>query len=433
MRTVEQLRAEQEQRARSLLETLAASNAFYRSRWADRRPEGDTALEQLSSLPLLTKEELVADQAANPPYGSNFTRPLADYVRVHQTSGTKGAPLLWLDTGDSWQWFLDGWADVFRAAGIGSGDRIFFAFSFGPFIGFWAAFECCRQLGAMALSGGSLSTDQRLDAIGRHQATVLVSTPTYALRLAEAARARGTDLVGGSITRTLHAGEPGASLPAVRARLEAAYGARCYDHAGATEIGPWGLPGQDDFMLINERHYVAELVDPATGELLEPREGGTRGELVLTNLGRACSPVLRYRTGDLVEMWPPGSGGPPFARLRGGVLARADDMVVVRGVNVYPSAIESLVRQVESELEERFGRDVGWIEEYRVEVVRDREMSALALRVESLHPRSEELAAALRSRLHDALSLRVDVELAEPGSLPRFELKARRFHVRDGE
>ncbi|MEM1247230.1 MAG: phenylacetate--CoA ligase family protein [Acidobacteriota bacterium] len=418
--------ATQLERLREQLAVLCERNTFYRRRLGRDfavRHQTSSLSEILEEIPLLTKDELVEDQRQNAPYGSNLTFPVDHYVRLHQTSGTSGRPLSWLDTAESWQWFLDGWADVFRAANIGAGDRAFFAFSFGPFIGFWAAFEACRQLGVLALSGGGLTTEQRLDVLLDHDATVLVCTPTYALRLAEAARDRGVDLAQSALRITLHAGEPGASLPAVRERLEAAYGARCHDHAGATEIGPWGLPGEDGFMGVNGQGFVAELLDPETEQLLIPQPGGTRGELVLTNLGRHGSPVLRYRTGDLVDMWPAESADGNL-RLAGGVLARADDMVVVRGVNVYPSALESIVRDFEAQ-------SPATVDEYRVDVHRRDEMIELKMTVEISGAPAEATAAGLSELLRHRLKLRVPIEIAESGSLPRFELKAKRFHRHD--
>ena len=426
MTSRDQVQQDQQKKLRALLRVLRKSNRFFQNRFEKARSEpprnGAGLAEILDGIELLTKEDLVADQQTQAPHGTNLSYPPERYVRLHQTSGTSGKPLIWLDTAESWQWFLDGWADIYRRIGVTSEDRAFFAFSFGPFIGFWAAFEACRQLDVMALPGGALTTDQRLDAIIQHEATVLVCTPTYALRLAERAAERGIDLASSSIRLTLHAGEPGASIPSVRARLEAAWGAECRDHAGATEIGPWGVPANDDFMYVNEAQFIAELIDPATGQRLEPREGGQRGELVLTNLGRHGSPVLRYRTGDLVDMWPADETG--FVRLKGGVLARADDMVVVRGVNVYPRAIEALVRDFEA------AQGLS-IDEYRVDIRRSAEMVELEMQIETPAERAEEVARRLAEQLRSQLSLRVPVRVVPHETLPRFELKAKRFFVQD--
>src|SRR5262245_49735851 len=177
---------------------------------------------------------MVDDQDKNPPFGSNLTYQLEDYVRIHQTSGTTGKPLCWLDTSESWDWWLRCWGQVYKGAGVRRGDRVFLAFSFGPFIGFWAAFEGAVKYGAMAISGGSMSTEQRISAIVERGATVLACTPTYALRLAEVARQQGMDLANSGIRVTVHAGEPGAGIPSTRARIEEAFGARAFDHSGMT-------------------------------------------------------------------------------------------------------------------------------------------------------------------------------------------------------
>jgi phenylacetate-CoA ligase len=198
------------------------TNAFWRSRLTAVRSWDD-----FERLPLTTKAELLADQAARPPYGTNLTHPLERYVRLHQTSGSSGDhPLRWLDTPESWDWWVRIWSEhVYPAAGVGPGDRVFFAFSFGPFIGFWSAFGGAERLGALAISGGAMTSEQRARSLLDLRATVLMSTPTYALRLADVARGLGLELEKSEIRVTLHAGEPGASIPATRTAIESAYSA----------------------------------------------------------------------------------------------------------------------------------------------------------------------------------------------------------------
>ncbi|MCH8204443.1 MAG: phenylacetate--CoA ligase family protein, partial [Candidatus Hydrogenedentes bacterium] len=228
---------------KSLLAPVLRQNRFYQRKLGDagvRTPQDVVRWDDFHSLPFTTKEELSEDQAANPSCGSNLTYPIDQYVRIHQTSGTSGRPLRWMDTGADWKWFTDCWVDVFRAAGVTAEDRIFFAFSFGPFVGFWSAFEAAGTLGALAIPGGGMNSQQRIRAILDNDATVLCSTPTYALRLDEVAREDGIDLSESGVQITIHAGEPGAGLPSTRRKIEAAWGAKCYDHAGATEVGPWG-------------------------------------------------------------------------------------------------------------------------------------------------------------------------------------------------
>ncbi|MGO8807359.1 MAG: phenylacetate--CoA ligase family protein, partial [Candidatus Bathyarchaeia archaeon] len=193
----------------------------------------------IKQLPFTRKEEIAADQAEYPPYGTNLTYPLTAYNRFTQTSATSGAPLRWLDTRESWQWMLDNWKQIFQAAGVGPHDCLYFAFSFGPFLGFWTAFEAACQLGCRCLPGGGLSSLARLQAIRDNRADVLCCTPTYALRLAEVAAAENVDLSAMSVRTIIVAGEPGGSVPALRQQIERAWNrAMVFDHHGLTEVGP---------------------------------------------------------------------------------------------------------------------------------------------------------------------------------------------------
>lgn len=415
----EDLAAYQWQRFGRLLPAVAADNPFYRAKWRAAGVDDARAIagwEAFHRLPFTTKTELSADQAAHPPYGTDLTFPLEHYVRVHQTSGTTGRPLRWLDTAESWDWWQHCWTFVYRAAGVGPGDRIFFAFSFGPFIGFWSAFDAARRIGALAIPGGGLDSTLRVRQLEESRATVLVSTPSYALRLAEVARIAGLDPARLGVRVTIHAGEPGASIPATRRRIEAAWNARCIDHTGLTEVGATGFTCPAGEVHLNESEFIAEVIDPASGA---PAAGG-EGELVLTNLGRRGSPVVRYRTGDRVRLVAERCRcGRTFGRLAGGILGRADDMLVVRGINVFPSVIEDVVRQFEC------------VDEFRIEVQRQREMLDLRVIVEIDGDRygAEQVAttlAELRRRFRVACGIRIDADATAAGTLPRWELKARR-------
>jgi phenylacetate-CoA ligase len=393
-------------------------NVFYRRKFLDNGFASADSLAAFRKFPFTTKSELVEDQAAQPPFGTVLTFPVERYVKIHQTSGTTGKPMYWLDTEESWQWWAGCWETVLKAAGVTAADRIFFAFSFGPFIGFWSGWEGARKLGALAISGGGQSTAQRLKAIVDYGATVLMCTPTYALHMGAEARKIGLDLAGGTDVRiTIHAGEPGANIPSTRQRIEEIWGAKCYDHAGATEIGPYAFECQSrpGGIHINEDEYIAEVIDPKSGEAVKEGEGG---ELVMTNLGRRGSPIIRYRTGDLVQPRLGGCAcGRPFLLLEGGVLGRIDDMVIIRGVNVFPSAIENLMREIAE------------IEEFRIDTFLQNELRELKLTVEprqdcqSVQTLGDRVAEKFRGRL----GLRPQVEVVAPGTLPRFELKARRF------
>ena len=413
-----EIEKEQFKRLRRMLQSVLASNQFYRKKLLQQGLTDAGSLDELAQLPFTTKRELVEDQSNYPPYGTDLTFPVDKYIRIHQTSGTTGKPMYWLDTEESWNWWAECWKVVFEAAGVNAGDRIFFAFSFGPFIGFWAGWEGARKLGAMAVSGGAQSTAQRLKSIVDYGATVLVSTPTYALHMASEAKKAGMDLAQDCAIRiTIHAGEPGASIPSTKKLIEESWGAQCYDHAGATEVGAFGFECQKQpgGIHINEDEFIAEVIDPLTQQ---PVESGSEGELVITNLGRLGSPVIRYRTGDLVQASRrPCPCGRPFVLLEGGVLGRADDMIIIRGVNVFPGAIENIMREFPE------------IEEFRVETFERQAMRELKFIIEpnSARVSNEALREKLSSVVRERIGLRPEIELVSPGSLPRFELKAKRF------
>ena len=396
------------------LTRMLPRNRFYEKKLLARRHT--LVLENirdLSRFPFTTKQELVADQEAHPPFGSNLTYPRNEYIRLHQTSGTTGQPLKILDTQESWDWWADCWTTVYQAAGVSRDDIVFLAFSFGPFIGFWSAYEGAKRIGTLTIPGGGMDSLQRLRAIQDVGATVLVCTPSYALRLAEVAQEHGMDMRSSSVRVTIHAGEPGASISATRERIERAWNARSYDHAGMTEMGAFGYAcSEQQGLHVNEGEFIAEILNPETNR---PVSEGHVGELVLTNLGRWGSPAIRYRTGDLVRH----SGyfcpcGRTFLMLPGGVLGRVDDMLIVRGVNVYPSALANILH--------RFPE----VTEYRVIVTSEGTMDEIALQVEC----PPQLAAAISEELHLALNLRIPIETVEQGTLPRFELKARRVEDR---
>jgi phenylacetate-CoA ligase len=397
------------------LKTILRSNRFYKNKLA---AAGVTTSDDIATfsdyqkMPFTSKSELVNDQAEHAPYGTNLTFPRESYSRIHQTSGTTGLPLQMLDTEESWHWWATCWQRIYRSAGVTSKDRIFFAFSFGPFIGFWSAYAGARLLGALSLPGGGMSSLQRLKAMLTHKVTVLICTPTYALHLAEVAKEEGIDIANSSIRTTIHAGEPGAGLPATRKRIEEAWGARCFDHAGATEVGAWGFECADqDGLYVNEGEFIFEIIDPHTGKPAD------EGELVMSNLGRIGMPVLRYRTGDHVRLsQEPYQSGIKFRKLAGGVIGRVDDVLFVRGINVYPSAIENMIRHFPA------------VGEFAVDIFRRHELDDMEIRLEidqqaDPSATSAEVAKAIRN----GLGLRVRLKPVPVGTLPRFDLKAKRF------
>ena len=319
---------------------------------------------------------------------------------------------------------LECWKTVYAGAHVDERDRIFFPFSFGPFLGFWTAFEAGCQIGAHCIPAGGMSSQARLSMIETLQPTVICCTPTYALRLLDVAgemRGRAADLSASSVRMLIVAGEPGGSIATTRQRIETGWGARVIDHHGLTEVGPisfecWESPGA---LHVNEAEYICEILEPGSDR---PVADGERGELIVTNLGRTASPLIRYRTGDLVvRRSGPCACGSSFMRLEGGILARADDMVNVRGVNVYPSAVESVVR--------RFTE----VREYRATVATYGSLRELSMEIE-LSPGvngQAEVARRVADALRESLGLTVPVGVVETNTLPRFELKAKRFVIND--
>jgi len=407
-------RTSQLERLRAGLDVILEGNRFYQERLHPVR-----SWQDFQRLPLTTKDEITADQQANPPFGTNLTFPVARYNRLHQTSGTSGTrPLRWLDTPESWDWWTRIWAEhIYRSAGVQPGDRVFFAFSFGPFIGFWTAFSGAERLGALVIPGGAMTTEQRLRTMLELHATVLCSTPTYAIRLAEVAQAAGIDLPGSNIRITLHAGEPGASVPATRDLIERSFGARCFDHTGMTELGPTGVSCDErDGVHLIESEFIFEIRDDAGVVHPLPETGTIGGELVATNLGRWGSPLIRYRTGDRVVVTrAPCSCGSPFAKLLGGIRGRVDDMFTVRGVNLYPSQVEDLVRRHPA------------IGEFCIEVRQVRGMEEVTVLCEIQGGDGDDVVARLAGDLRLALAARIECREVANGTLPRSELKSRRL------
>jgi len=396
--STDEIRDQQLKKLRAGLTAVLTGNQF----WRDRLDSVD-GWDDFKRLPLTSKSELLADQASHPPFGTNLTYSVDRYVRLHQTSGSSGElPLRWLDTAESWEWWLRIWAEhVYRAASVTPADRVFLAFSFGPFIGFWSAFGGAERLGALCISGGAMTSEQRVRSILDLGATVLLSTPTYALRLADVARGMGVDLAESSVRVTIHAGEAGASIPATRDAIEAAWSASSFDHTGMTELGPTGFScsARDGVHLI-ESEFIFEVTDD--------------GELVATNLGRWGMPLIRYRTGDrVIVSREPCPCGSPFMKIVGGIQGRVDDMFTVRGVNLYPSQVEDIVR-----------RHPG-VAEFVIEHRRERRMDEVALLVET--SAASFSAERLEADLRQALGVRLDCRVVPSGTLPRSELKSRRI------
>ncbi|MBI5387965.1 MAG: AMP-binding protein [Verrucomicrobia bacterium] len=416
-----QIESLQLEKLRQLLGAIVPANPFYARKLATFRsaPPLNSLGNFARLVPFTTKHELVRSQLEHPPYGADLTFPLERYTRCHQTSGSTATPIRWLDTPESWGHLVSNWVRILDTAGVTRRDRFLFAFSFGPFLGFWSAFEAALQLGCFCFPAGAMTSLGRWQSILDNGITVLCCTPTYAQRLGEVAREKKLDLSRCRVRLLMVAGEAGGSVPAVRARLESFWaGATVFDHHGMTEVGPvtHQCPACPGVLHVLEAAYLPEVVNPQTGA---PAAAGEIGELVLTTLDRVGSPLLRYRTGDLVKPRPPGECvcGRHDLALDGGILGRSDDMVVIRGVNVFPTTIDELVRAA------------GEVAEYRVNLDYRGPMLEMSLDVEPAPdcPAPAALLHQIEHSIQTALNLRVPVRLAARESLPRFEMKARRW------
>jgi phenylacetate-CoA ligase len=398
-----------------LLKAILPQNQFYAEKFSSLTAEqlkltdGPLrTLDELSQLPFTFKEELMGSRHPG-DLAANLTFPVASYTRFHQTSGTRGRPLAVLDTADDWEWWIDCWQFVFDAAGIEPGDRLLMAFSFGPFVGFWSAFDAACARGCLVVPGGGMSTLARLELLRTCQCTGILCTPSYALHMADVAAEHQIDVSHLNVRQLVLAGEPGGSVPAIRSRIEQAWEACVVDHCGATEVGPWGygdLAGRG--LYVNESDFIAEFLSLETGTAASE---GELAELVLTNLGRTGSPIVRYRTGDLVRPTWLHPGANRFVFLDGGVLGRADDMMVIRGVNIFPSSVEQILRSFPEVIE------------YRMTARKLGEMDHLMVEIEDRLSDPQRVA----TELHLRLGLKVEVRLVSLGSLPRVEGKGRRF------
>ena len=411
----EALKRHQLARLNGLLKAILPENRFYAEKLrgisSEQLQDANGPLrsfDEFLDFPFTFKDELAASSRPG-SMAANLTYPIEHYTRYHQTSGTHGRPLVVLDTPEDWNWWIDCWQFVLDAAEIGPSDRVLMAFSFGPFIGFWSAFDAAVTRGCLVVPGGGINTLARLELLRTTKITVIFCTPSYALHLAEVAAEHQIDVGELDVRQLVLAGEPGGSVPATRERIESAWKACVLDHSGASEVGPWGygdLRGHGLF--VNEHDFLAEFRSVKTGE---PAAEGELAELVLTNLGRAGCPIIRYRTGDLVRPSWQHAGDNRFVFLEGGVLSRSDDMMVIRGVNIFPSSLEQILRSFPE------------VVEYRMTARTVAEMDQLVVEIEDRLNDPARVADELRLRL----GLKVEVRTVTPGSLPRVEGKGKRF------
>ncbi len=397
---------------------------FHRSLYekAGIKPDDIRSLDDIRHVPTVEKSMMRDIQRKEPfPYGDALCVPLDEVSEYHQTSGTTGQPVYQADTWQDWEWWSECWSYILWAQGYRASDRIFLPFGYNVFVAFWAAHYAAEKIGAEIVPGGVLDTQSRVLKIQEIKATAMMATPTYILGMADTAKNKmGIDPASLTISKITCAGESGASIPSTKKRMQDAWGAKVYDHAGATETGAWcyECTEQSGGLHVNDGFFLVEIQDVETGEYIQ--EPGKIGKMIITAFDRLAQPCIRFDSKDLI-MWSPDTCpcGRSFRTIKGGVIGRADDITKVKGVLLAPSAIEEVVRGVK-----------GLGDEFEVIVDKKADIDQITLKVE-LMPSSENLRDSIHAQLTDQLRLKTNlgynIEFHDCGTLPRYEIKAKRF------
>jgi phenylacetate-CoA ligase len=401
---------------------LFSNSRFYRDKLSAggfASPDEIGGLAQIGNLPFTEKDELRASRSEVDPIGTHLAVPLSDVARIYSTSGTTGTPsYIPLTARDLDHWVTTS-ARSYAGSGLKPGERVVTTYNAGPFVA-GAALAAFDRLGLCHIPVGTGNTERLMSAIRLLKPTAVVLTPSYALHLAEWARDRSVDLAGSSVKRILVAGEPGGGEPAMRTSLEAAWGAKVTEAMGIGDISVslWGECEAQCGMHLGGRGYVhVELIDPDSGRTI-PLAEGAQGELVLTHLQNRAAPLLRFRTRDHVIMWTERCRcGRTSPRVR--CIGRTDDMLIVRGVNVFPSALREVVGE--------FVPEVSGVILVKPRTAGVKQDPPLPVAVEMAQGRSAngELADRIRSRIREVLIVSTEVELVPWASLPRSEYKSK--------
>lgn len=415
------------ERIRAIMSYAYERAPFYRRKWdaVGCRPEDITSLDAFEQVPVVTKAELQQSQQEHQPFGDYLCIPERDVARVHGTSGTTGRPTTFAIGADDWRAISNAQARVMWGMGIRPSDTVFIGSVFSLYLGSWAALAGAERLGATVFPFGAGVAGMTARAVNwmlQMQPSAFYGTPSYALRLVEVADELGIDPHDLGLRILFFSGEPGASIPTVRAQIEEAFGAQVFDSGSMAEMTPWMSLGESTGrcgMLCWQDIVYTEVVDPYT---LRRVAYGCEGSPVYTHLERTSQPMIRLASGDLTRWEAPGSPcGRTYPTLPKGIYGRIDDMFTVRGENIYPSAIEEVVSGM-----------AGYGGEHRIIVSRTESMDALAVRVE--HDRTLEGDARglelfrerLEAQLQRVLGVRAMVSLVPAGSLERTDLKSRR-------
>jgi phenylacetate-CoA ligase len=408
---------------RRIFEWGYEKSKFHRALYdkAGIKPGDIQSFEDIRRIPTVEKSMMRDIQRKDPfPYGDALCVPLDEVVEFRQTSGTTGQPVYQADTWQDWEWWSECWSYILWAQGYRPSDRVFLPFGYNVFVAFWAGHYAVEKIGAEIVPGGVLDTQARILKIQELQCTAMMATPTYVLGMADTARKMGIAPSSLAIRKITCAGEPGASIPTTKKRMEEAWSAKVYDHAGATEIGAWCFEctAQSGGLHVNEAFFLVEIQDVETGEYIE--EPGRRGKMIITALDRQAQPCIRFDSKDIIEWAPePCPCGRTFRTIKGGVIGRADDITKVKGVLLSPSAIEEVVRGLD-----------GLGNEFEVIVDKVGDIDRITLKVEITKGREGE-RKQIEARLKDQLRLKTNlgyaIEFHDFGTLPRYDVKARRF------
>ena len=421
----EELRALQLRKFRRIFEWAYEKSRFHRSLYdaAGIKPGDIRSFDDIHAVPKVEKAMMRDIQRKDPfPYGDALCVPLEEVTEFRQTSGTTGQAVYQPDTWQDWEWWAECWCFILWAQGYRPTDRVFIPFGYNVFVAFWAGHYGAEKLGCEVVPGGILDTKARILKIQELQATAMMATPTYVLGMADTARNKmGIDPTTLSINKITCAGEPGAGIPSTKKRIEDAWGAKVFDHAGATEIGAWSFECADQphGMHVNEGLFLVEIEDLETGKIIE--EPGKRGKMIITALDRQAQPCVRFDSKDIIEWDPdPCSCGRTFRLIKGGVVGRADDITKVKGVLLAPSAIEEVVRSVD-----------GLGDEFEVVVDKVGDVDRIALKVELMpgaESRKDDIEGHLVDQLRIKTNLRYNLSFHDYETLPRYEVKAKRFN-----
>jgi phenylacetate-CoA ligase len=400
------------------------NSPFYRKLYKDAgiQPGDIKKFDDIAKVPKTDKGMLRDVQQRDPfPYGDMLAVPLTEITEFRQTSGTTGTPVYQGDTWQDWEWWAECWAYILYAQGYRDTDRVFLPFGYNIFVAFWAAHYGAEKVGCEVVPGGILDTEARILKLKELKCNAFMATPTYVLGMADTAKKMGinpaTDLF---IKKITCAGEPGASIPTTKKRIEEAWGAKVYDHIGATEFGAWSYEcaAQPGGLHVNDAFFIVEIEDIETGEIIT--EPNRRGKMIITALDRIGKPCIRFDSKDVIK-WADYTCSccRTFRIIDGGVIGRADDIIKVKGVLLAPTAIEEVVRSIPE-----LGND------YQVTVTKKGDIDDILLDIEIINEyvnKKEDILARLKDQLRVRVNLGFKIEVHPYGSLPRYEVKAKRF------